>query len=342
MREPPDAGRQPRAKLSQAGRQPRAKPSQAGRQPRAEPLADETLQAALNTFLRELRHLEGCSSRTVEAYGRDLLAFFAFMAGRTRRPASLSDLDAAHARLWLASQHAAGAKPRSVVRRRSALRRFTRFLTRERLLESDPALRLPAPKVGRSLPRALAARRLGQLLDGSWGPGPMASRDRVICELLYGAGLRVSELVALDLGDVDLGGRWLRVKGKGARERTVCFGHVAKEAVSVYLAARPELRAKAAPDAEDAEALFLNARGGRLSARSVQRIVRLRLSDPILGNVHPHLLRHSFATHMLDRGADLRAIQALLGHRSLDTTQVYTHVSTAKLREAFDQAHPRS
>ncbi|MCK4305489.1 MAG: tyrosine recombinase XerC [Candidatus Eisenbacteria sp.] len=304
--------------------------------------ADASLQAALQAFLRELWHLGGYSERTVDAYGGDLAAFFGCVARATGRQAGLSDLDAAHMRLWLASQHARGASPRSVVRRRSALRRFTRFLTREGLLESDPAPHLPAPKIGRPLPRALDAGKLKQVLEGSWGSSALDLRDLSICELLYGAGLRVSELVGLDLTDLDVDGGWLRVMGKGARERTACFGTHAKAALKRYLDVRDQLYQQGGGTEAEAAALFLNARGGRLSTRSVQRIVGRRLWDPALGKVNPHLLRHSFATHMLDCGADLRAIQALLGHRSLATTEVYTHVSIAKMRAAVDKAHPRS
>lgn len=260
----------------------------------------------------------------------------------TGRPADLADLSAAHARLWIAQQQARRARPRSIARRRSALRRFTRYLRREGLLALDPARRLPAPKTGRPLPQALPAERLKERLDADWGAAPADRRDRAMCELLYGAGLRVSELVRLDLTDLDLAGRWLRVQGKGSRERTVCFGDQAHEALRAYLGSRSALGAPRAGARRAPGALFLNARGERLTARSVQRIVRARLADPLLGTPHPHALRHSFATHMLDRGADLRAIQALLGHRSLDTTQVYTHVSTAALRETFERAHPRA
>jgi site-specific recombinase XerD len=263
---------------------------------------------------------------------------------QTGRPAALADLTAAHARLWIASQQAGGARPRSIARRRSALRRFARFLCHAGHLERDPAQRLPAPKIGRPLPTALSADRLQSRLDQAWGEAPADQRDRAICELLYGAGLRVSELTRLDLGDLDLAGGWLRVQGKGARERRVCFGEGARAALAAYLALRPALRPPGVRviRERDAGALLLNPRGGRLTVRSVQRIVQTRLADPALGRPHPHMLRHSFATHMLDRGADLRAIQALLGHRSLDTTQIYTHVSTAALRASFDRAHPRA
>lgn len=278
----------------------------------------------------------------MRAYRADLTAFERFLAERLGRGAILPDVSAAHGRLWLAAQQAAGARPRTLARRRSALRRFSRFLNREQLLGDDPGQRLPAPPAGRPLPQALAAERLQAILDRGWEGDAAGLRDRAICELLYGAGLRLAELVALDLADVDLRHRWLRVQGKGARERTVCFGTAAARALAAFQPVRASWPRPGGGGAAAPAALFLNRRGGRLSARSVQRIVARRLADPLLGRVHPHALRHSFATHMLDGGADLRAIQALLGHRSLDTTQIYTHVSTAALRAAFDRAHPRA
>ncbi len=304
---------------------------------------DATLTAAVAAFERQLRHLEGRSERTVEAYRRDVLHLLGFLHERTGRPASLDDLDAAHLKLWLAFQHAGGAKPRTVVRRRSALRRFVGFLLRQGLVAENAAATLPAPKLGRDLPRSLSSDRLVSRLE-NWpaGDDPLTLRDRAICELLYGSGVRVAELASLELSDLDLARGWLHVRGKGARERTACFGGAAATALKRYLQVRGQLRQTKSGKAVTESALLLNARGGALSVRSIQRIVARRLSDPVLGEVHPHLLRHSFATHMLDRGADLRAIQALLGHRTLDTTQLYTHLSTAQLRRAFDQAHPRS
>ncbi len=294
------------------------------------------LRGRLDRFIQELEFAEGRSPHTVAAYRRDILAFCAHRRQRTGRPARLADLTEGHLRTYLGSQHYSGAEPRSVVRRRSALRRFLRHLTREGALAQDPSPRLPAPKIGRPLPHTVDAERLATLLERPWGDDEAARRDLAICELLYGAGVRVAELVAADLADLDLRAGRLRVQGKGARERIACFGAKARAALEAYLAARRQL----AP--ADGQPLFLNQRGGRLTARSVQRIVAARLRDPLLGHVHPHLLRHSFATHMLDRGADLRAIQSLLGHRSLDSTQIYTHVSVARLREAVERFHPRA
>ena len=354
-RNAPDSGAtRGRAGARRAARRPRreqagapagaasAAPARAG-SPGAPPLAsiaEERLELALRAFLRELRHLEGRSPHTIRAYGADLRACLGFLCARVGRPVRLADLDAAHLRLWAAAQQAAKANPRSIVRRRSALRRFTRFLRREGLLASDPAQRMPAPPIGRPLPRALAARRLSARLDENWGGAWADLRDRAICELLYGAGLRLSEVAALDLADIDLAGGRVRVQGKGARERVACFGRSAATALATSLRVRRSGCPR--PVSADETALFLNSRGGRLGVRSIQRLVAARLSDAILGHVHPHALRHSFATHLLDNGADLRAIQALLGHRSLDATQIYTHVSTAALRAAFERSHPRA
>ncbi len=308
----------------------------------APPRLEKALDRHLRAFLRELEYAEGRSPHTVAAYRRDLLAFCAHRAEQTGRPAVLGDFAEGPLRGWLAHLHQRGDRPRSVGRRRSAVRRFLRYLGREGHLEQDPSSRLPAPKIGRPLPRTLDMSRLLALLERDWGPGPGDRRDQAVCELLYGAGLRVSELVALDLEDLDLRAGRLRVRGKGGAERIACFGRAAARAVRRYLEARPQLLAARAAGGGDAGALLLNLRGRRLSVRSVQRIVARRLWDPVLGHVHPHQLRHSFATHMLDRGADLRAIQSLLGHRSLDSTQVYTHVSVARLREAVDRYHPRA
>jgi integrase/recombinase XerC len=316
------------------------------------------LRGQLERLLQELEFAEGRSRHTVTAYRRDVLAFCTYRHQQTGRAARCEDLTEGNLRAWLGSLHYSGAEPRSVVRRRSALRRFLRHLTREGVLEKDPSAQLPAPKIGRPLPHTVDADRLADLLERPWGDDAAARRDLAICELLYGAGVRVAELVAADLEDLDLRAGRLRVRGKGARERIACFGEKARGALRDYLAARAQFAPQGAAGARtgraersarstriegiETQALFLNQRGGRLTVRSVQRIVATRLQDPLLGHVHPHLLRHSFATHMLDRGADLRAIQSLLGHRSLDSTQIYTHVSVARLREAVERYHPRA
>jgi integrase/recombinase XerC len=203
------------------------------------------------------------------------------------------------------------------------------------VIERDPARALAFPRIGRRLPRTLPAEDLKRALDRLIQPDAATSRDRALLELAYSAGLRLSELVGLNRGDVDRRAGLLRVRGKGRRERIVPAGRTALGALDHYLAARPAGRAD--------EPVFLGAGARRLSGRTVQRVVRRRLGEIAGGlGVTPHALRHSFATHLLDRGADLRAIQELLGHRSLATTQIYTHVSASRLRKAYEQAHPRA
>jgi integrase/recombinase XerC len=205
------------------------------------------------------------------------------------------------------------------------------------VIPRDPARGLPTPRLPKRLPRTLPATELGRALDRLAGDDPASRRDRALLELAYSAGLRLSELVGLNRGDVDAAGGVLRVRGKGRRERVVPAGRAALAALERYLTG--EGRARGRGD----EPVFVNARGLRLSGRTVQRTVQRRLGQVAAGlGVSPHALRHSFATHLLDRGADLRAIQELLGHRSLATTQVYTHVSRSRLRKAYEQAHPRA
>jgi integrase/recombinase XerC len=227
-----------------------------------------------------------------------------------------------------------------VARSLAAWRSFSRFCVRRGLIALDPASALPTPRLPRTLPRTLPVRELGVALDGLDRDDPASLRDRALLELAYSSGLRLAELVGLNRGDIDRPGRLMRVRGKGRRERIVPVGAHALGALERYLAAggRPLEGA-----GTGAEPVFVNAKGTRLSGRTVQRVVSRRLGHVARGlGVTPHALRHSFASHLLDRGADLRAIQELLGHRSLNSTQVYTHVSRSRLRKAYSQAHPRA
>ena len=210
---------------------------------------------------------------------------------------------------------------------------------REGRLEHNPAVGVPSPKVPKGLPRDLTVDEMFNLLDSIHGDDTAGLRDRAILELLYSAGLRVGELVSLNIEDFDLNGGMVRVLGKGNKERLVPFGSKAAAALDRWLEGARPLRAKSS----EAEAVFLNLRGGRLTDRSVRRILDRRISEAaIRGHVSPHALRHSFATHLLGAGADLRSIQELLGHSSLSTTQRYTHVSTDALMRVYDKAHPRA
>jgi integrase/recombinase XerC len=229
----------------------------------------------------------------------------------------------------------------SIARRVSELKAFGKFLMREGLVDRNPFAGLQAPRQESRLPKVLSTQQIEDLLDAPPPNGVAGQRDRAILETLYGAGLRVSELVGLDVGDFDPSGATLRVTGKGDRERTALIGAFGVTALETYVTqARPQLASRANTTGP---ALFLNGRGSRLSQRSVQRILRryarsIRLPD----EVTPHTLRHTFATHLLNGGADLRVVQELLGHEALATTQVYTHVSQTRLRRAYLAAHPRA
>jgi integrase/recombinase XerD len=230
-------------------------------------------------------------------------------------------------------------KESSIARALAAVRSFHRFCLEEGLLRSDPSEEVGAPRVPQGIPKALTEAEVEALLDAVPGDGPRPRRDRAILELLYAGGLRISELVGLDLGDVDLYDGLVRVLGKGNKERVAPLGRTAREAVGDYLTTgRPELAGRTSTPA-----LFLNARGGRLTRQGAWLIVRAAGDRAGLrGRLFPHVLRHSCATHMLDRGADIRVVQELLGHASLSTTQVYTKVSPERLRAVYEAAHPRA
>lgn len=289
-------------------------------------------------FENHLQVERSLSAQTVAAYRGDLAHFQRFLQQQGFvDPATdwLVQLDLLLLRQYLALLHK-GCGRTSIARKLSALRTFFRFLVREGLLNKSPADGLSTPRREQYLPKILSAEQTGRLLDQPLaGPRQLVLRDLAIFELIYSCGLRISELTSLNVASVDLIERQVRVLGKGSKERLLPIGRPACVALQSYLAER----AMPAPDA----ALFVNQRGGRLTARSVQRNLKQRLLRFNLPTeVTPHALRHSFATHLLDAGADLRAIQELLGHASLSTTQKYTKVSFAHLTEVYDKAHPRS
>jgi integrase/recombinase XerC len=294
------------------------------------------VREALERFLDELKAHPRGSEHTLAAYRRDITRVLDRAAGPGRpfAPARWNRelLEGELRRMTLEGYAAA-----SAARALAAWRSFSRFCVRRGILEKDPARALAFPRLPRRLPRTLPAAELGRALDGLQGSDATTLRDRALLELAYSSGLRLSELTGLDFGDLNRGGGLLRVRGKGRRERIVPAGDAALAALDRHLAAAG--RSKGRGDAP----LFANARGGRLSNRTVQRVVRRRLLALASGlGVTPHALRHSFASHLLDRGADLRALQELLGHRSLASTQIYTHVSRARLAKAYRQAHPRA
>jgi site-specific recombinase XerD len=274
-----------------------------------------------------------CSPRTVDAYRRDLAAFAAFLD----QPIGEATTD--QIETWIASLRADGRASSTVARRLAAVRAYFRHLTLIGVRADNPAAAIAGPRRPRTVPRTLSPSEAERLVEVATGTTPRAMRDRALVELLYGAGLRVSEAVGLVKASVDLEGRVVRVVGKGGKERLVPLGRPAAEALRRYMAlGRPHLDRRHRPD------LFLNARGGALTRAGVFLILR-RLADRAglePGRVHPHLLRHSFATHLLEGGADLRSVQEMLGHADVATTERYTHVSDRHRRDAYFRAHPHA
>jgi integrase/recombinase XerC len=300
------------------------------------------IEAILEEFADYLALERGRSAHTQRAYLGDLRSLFDFLAQRAP-DAGVASVTLPILRSWLAAQAAAGAARTTLARRTSAVKTFTAWASRRGVLPSDPASRLQVPKARRTLPAVL---RQDQALDamaaansGAQQGDPLALRDRLIVELLYATGIRVSELCGLDIDDVDTGRRLLRVLGKGNKQRTVPFGEPAGVALSEWLAdGRPALAT-----GSSGPALLLGARGRRIDQRQARTVVHQTIAAvegaPDIG---PHGLRHSAATHLLEGGADLRIVQELLGHATLATTQLYTHVTVARLRAVHDQAHPRA
>lgn len=299
------------------------------------------LDLVLDRFARHLQHERSLSPHTVRAYLADVVSLLHH--ARRMRLERLDDLHLAMLRSWLARQHSSGRARASVARRAAAARAFTRWAHRRGLMTHDPGVLLASPKVGRMLPGVLSQNEASRLLDVTASladdGSPVGLRDRAVLELLYATGIRVGELAALDVDDIDEDRRVVRVVGKGDKQRTVPVGVPAAAAVSVWRRdGRPALLT-----ARSGPALFLGARGGRLDQRAVRTLVHRRVADvPGAPDLGPHGLRHSAATHLLEGGADLRSVQEILGHSSLATTQLYTHVSVERLRSTFEQAHPRA
>jgi integrase/recombinase XerD len=293
-------------------------------------------------YLTWLATERGRSVNTLTSYRRDLRAFDAFLAERSTNllDASATDLVDHIGRL-----RAEGKAPASVTRAVVAIRSLYRFLTEEGVLDHDPGADLEVPRVPAGLPKALAEDEVAALIDSVTGTDPLSRRDRAVLELLYGTGARISEAAGLSLSDLDLEGGLVRLFGKGAKERVVPVGRMARAALDAWLG--PDGRPRLEPDRwvrrGDADAVFLNQRGGRLSRQGAWAMVKARGERVGLADrLSPHVLRHSCATHMLDHGADIRSVQELLGHASISTTQVYTLVSTERVRQVYESAHPRA
>jgi integrase/recombinase XerD len=300
------------------------------------------LPLEMEEYLTWLAVERGRSSNTLAAYRRDLRRYWSYLRGLGLPLDRVSESTINDYVAHLRAEHLA---PASVARGLVAVRSLHRFLSEEGHADLDPGAEVEVPRVPQGLPKALTEAEVESLISAVVGDDALARRDRAILEVLYGTGLRISELVGLSLGDLDVAGGLLRAYGKGAKERVVPIGRMAASALESWLGSggRPALAPERWARRGDAEAVFLNARGGRLSRQGAWGIVR-RYGDRVgLGDrLTPHVLRHSCATHMLDHGADIRAVQELLGHASISTTQVYTLVSTERLWEVYRAAHPRA
>lgn len=290
---------------------------------------------SLESFLSSLK-ARGISENTQKAYRSDLADFLEFLSD-SKQSLNLDSL-----RDWMWRQSEAGASKSTLARKTSSVKAFTEFLFEQGEITEDPGLRLRAPKLEKTLPKVASEKSLSEvfnkLSEQATADNPSAIRDLCAFELLYATGMRVSELAGLNQSDIDHSRRLLRVTGKGNKQRMLPYGVAAEKALNDYLRlSRPKLAVATSPDS-----LLLTSRGKRVGVRQLYSLVANQLAQTATGAAGPHTLRHSAATHLLDHGADLRAVQEILGHASLATTQIYTHVSVERLRDAFEQAHPRA
>ncbi len=295
------------------------------------------MEELLNRYVKHLELERGISPLTVRNYTSDIRGFLDFLGNNGID--SLDKVSRSTMRLYLGWLHEQGIVRASISRKLSALRSFYRYLARENLVDAEPLSTLSSPKLEKRLPTFLTHEEMARLIEAPDSSTPQGLRDRAILELLYAAGLRVSEITALDLNDIDLGSRQIKVWGKGSKERMVLMGKPAAEALKLYLdLGRIKLEGKAYT-----QALFLNRFGERISERRIQHIIkRYGRQAGLEMRMFPHIMRHTFATHLLDGGADLRVVQDLLGHARLSSTQIYTHVSQSQIRRSYLAAHPRS
>ena len=302
------------------------------------------LNDLLAEFLQHLKYERNLSPHTIRNYASDLEQFRDHLFSVEKRADfPVDQIDRLTIREWMAGLHE-GHKKTSVARKLASLRTFFQFVVREGKLESNPAKLVATPRIERKLPNHLSMEDAVRFIETPDVNTDLGRRDRAILEFLYATGIRVGELVQIDLSDIDIRERLVRVTGKRKKQRIVPFGEPALEALSVYIEnARPAFLAECPPAERDTQAVFLHRRGGRLTTRSVGRMIDkyIRLCADI-HDISPHSLRHTFATHLLDNGADLRDIQELLGHARLSTTQIYTQVSMEKMIEVYDKAHPKA
>jgi len=305
------------------------------------------VQKHIDDFMKHLKYERNASPHTLRNYESDLIQFYDYVAPPDekghRRAVNVRDIDHLTVREYMGKLYDLKKKKSSIHRKVASLRTFFRFLCREGVMEMNPAKLVATPRVERTLPNHLTIEQMVRFIETPDIETLLGKRDRAMLELLYASGLRVSELVGLNITDIDFTNQTVRVKGKGRKERIVPFGQHALLALQEYLTVRGELLIEADEDKRDPAALFFNYQGTRINPRSVGRMVDKYVKMCAdMHHISPHSLRHSFATHLLDAGADLRAIQEMLGHARLSTTQKYTHVSTDKLMEVYDKAHPKA
>ncbi len=300
---------------------------------------------ALEQFLQHLKYERNLSAHTLRNYASDLGQFRDHLLRIERREdISVEQIDRLTIREWMSSLHAADKKKASIARKLASLRTFFQFLVREGKLESNPAKLVATPRIERKLPNHLSMEDAVRFIETPDINTDLGRRDRAIIEFLYATGIRVSELVGIDMGDIDFRERMVRVMGKRKKQRIVPFHDHALQALMLYLETSRKAFLNECPPAErDERAVFLHRRGGRITTRSVGRLIDKYIKQCAdIHDISPHSLRHSFATHLLDQGADLRDIQELLGHARLSTTQIYTQVSMEKMIEVYDRAHPKA
>ena len=305
------------------------------------------MQDYIDQFCDHLMYERNVSPHTLRNYHSDLIQFYDYLAPADehgkRREVDVRQIDNITIREYLSTLYEAKKKKTSIARKLATLRTFFKFLCREEVLKLNPARLVSSPRLEKHLPVTLSIDDVVRFIETPDVDTPLGKRDRCILEMLYGTGMRVSELCGLNVEDVDFSHLSIRVRGKGRKERIVPFGTKAKEALELYLGVRGELLAEAEEDEREPNAVFLNYQGTRISTRSVGRMVDKYLKICAdMRNISPHSLRHSFATHLLNAGADLRSIQELLGHARLSTTQKYTHVSHERMMEVYDKAHPKA
>ncbi|MFN2513417.1 MAG: tyrosine recombinase XerC [Pyrinomonadaceae bacterium] len=306
------------------------------------------MEQLLAQFFEHLRYERNVSEHTLRNYRSDLSQFLDYLApavGRSgkRNTPDIHEIDHITIREWLSTLHSARKKKASVARKLAALRTFFQFLVREGVIELNPAKLVSTPRLEKKLPRHLSIEEAIKFIETPDTDNDLGKRDRAILELMYATGVRVSELTKMDLSDIDFKNKLIRVTGKRRKERIVPFGDPASEALKIYLSARDRFLNHAPVSEREPQAVFLNYQGTRITTRSVGRMVEkyIRICAG-MHDISPHALRHSFATHLLDSGADLRDIQELLGHARLSSTQIYTHVSMEKLIKVYDKAHPKA